>query len=368
MFKRFLSGLTALAMILSIGSVAAFADEGEEPDTADEIIADILSDEEFLESDNYMVQELLREIACEESELTEMDSGEIHLGDISEPQWGSSGTTDSDHANIVKAVMDRLNKKISDSKKATVSRCMIYASYKADNPLMHNASLKIVQLHGIKNYVAHLKALWKYSKLIYSHDENYCRTKVIEYLPNYSSTNSEDLETLLDTIPLIFTFYQSKYGHTPDSLEKKYLVVGLALHLIGDIYAHRTCVPILYSSDSYYNNNIEPYIKSNMHTQLKAEINDGNFYCTKFEKSGYIDPNKIGTLSQNQVFEDNPDFLPERYECSITSSVNFVDSILNSSSFVPSDILINNSINVYGVPNIFPMKLYKYSDWVSAAN
>ena len=75
-----------------------------------------------------------------------------------------------------------------------------------------------------------------------------------------NSNDEDDMEMLFESIHTLYTTYKQYNGLTRalTSRERKYLIMGFALHLIGDIYAHRGCVPSIYASDSYFNNYINP--------------------------------------------------------------------------------------------------------------
>lgn len=351
MLKRILSGFTAIAIIMSVGSVAVSANEIVDPNTgdmtADEIIADILSDEEFLNSDNIMAQELLDEIESEEQPSNGMESGNINMGGTADPQWGASGTTESDHANIVDAAMAAFDPDMSPTKRATVYRCLVYGSYKADTKAMHDSDNgnNIVQLHAIGNYVANLNVVWKYTKLIYGHDQQYCYDHIVDCM-SLPSDEKEDVKILLNTIPLIFDFYEAKYNVTPSKLEQKYLVMGLGLHLIGDIYAHRTVVPLWYGDPSVADNYFEPQHFTDYEAFLKV-VHKGGLLCTRIKR--YMRKDLPGGI--NKYYEDNINFIPNRYEYSKKTSINFIKQIRTSGNYFKSEYILRSSsddVTLYG--------------------
>ena len=197
-----------------------------------------------------------------------------------------------------------------------------------------------------------------------------------------NSNDEDDMEMLFESIHTLYTTYKQYNGLTRalTSRERKYLIMGFALHLIGDIYAHRGCVPSIYASDSYFNSyiNNNGYIKASKISQLKSLIGQGNFYCTKFynnnENNSYIDMDAVHEdhpdWSGNDVFEDNIDFIPQRYYISMMSAQNFVSEILISgNTFHASDIVLDNHYFIYSLPNNpnnnIPLKLYNYTTYLN---
>ena len=145
--------------------------------------------------------------------------------------------------------------------------------------------------------------------------------------------------------------------------EKKFLVIGLAIHLIGDTYAHRAVVPTNFSNDSLYTSKIKSiggkYIKNE--DGLKKAIKKGDFYCTKF--STYLDESKLKNddKSANSIFEDNDKFMHERYHYSEVSSQNFVTSILKEGGKFSYTIVVNNKPYKDSDSSIRYINLYNYN-------
>lgn len=329
--ENFLSYVTMMKVVIGIvmcclilsnrASVTSCAEEI----TGDEIIDSMLKDEELLSSNNFMVQELLNEILDGNSNINQFIEGQSQIGNPDLPQWMTGLDDDKPgHANMIGYIMSEFSNE-SSNKKEIIKRCLLYGSYKADTANMHNSSQNIVQLHAIRNYVANLKALWKYSKLIYSHTDTYCYNNIINTMPNLTSQEQQDLSILLNTVPNIYAHFQNKFNHAPSKLEQKYLVMGLALHLIGDIYAHRTIVPSYYGdsdlADSYWNEN-----HFSNYDELLSAASAGTLLCTKIDEYMRNDlPNSL-----NSYYEDNIDFIPNRYIYSKRTCKKFVHEILIS--------------------------------------
>ena len=405
MLKRIISGLIAITMLTSIGSTAVFADDTEREDisidsyheTDDEILPD--GEDDYSLSTNIMLQELLQEVE-------EAEQG---------TRWGG-GSASSTHGIIAKACMSEFGSDYTQSQLQLIEDCLVYGAYKADTKDLHHrdgdkvpTSWKgsfyqtsmldlendcyhytdnVVSYHAVApngnygNYLKYLKCIWKYAKQVSQvtyNNGNYYDSALrssIKNSVNVSQINTEenDIDNLLYTIHFIFNHYAAKnnLNRALTNTEKKYLVIGLGLHLIGDIYAHRGCVPTTYAVDPKFTNEFVDtgYILTNKLNQLRTNIAGGNFYCTRF--SSYVDTNNMGNYtSVNQVFEDNTSFVIQRYYISILASQNFVSEILISgNTFHASDIVLNNYS--YPTPISYPVQyyyealpLYNYSTYVN---
>lgn len=345
--KKILSGVTALIFSISFGGTAVFAQENSAPLPEEDLIAEQKpadpDDLPIIKNDDEccFTGELLEELEKQpqDSDIISLASNEMIFR-----MWDKHGSENSDHALIIEDVMTVLRSDMSQKKKATIKQCLIYGSYKADTSDMHNSSKGITQLHAQGNYVANLKAVWKYSKLIYSHSDEYCRSHIKNSMPNLTKNEKEQLDTLLKTIPNIYKHYKNKYGHAPSKLEKKYLVMGLAIHLIGDIYAHRTIVPV------YYADTPNTYFKPAHFINYPAFIDDvkrGNLRTSKI--TSYLKEDLPRT--RNLYYEDNTDFIPNRYVYSTETSKNFVSQILISGNNFSAEYLLqseDNDIRLYG--------------------
>ena len=323
---------------LSAFPTSIYAEEG----TGNELIDSFLEDEDFLASDNFMVQELTQEILNEDDNTIQPEEGQTAIDNPYLPQW-MTGTKDGEvgHADIIEHIMGEFSD-VSQKKRELIGQCLLYGSYKADTTDMHDRSKNIIQLHAMRNYVANLKALWKYSKLIYENTDTYCYNNIINTMPKLTDKEQQDLSILLKTVPKIYNHYKTKVGHAPSKLEKKYLVMGLALHLIGDIYAHRTFVPAYYgdtsSSNPYWH---QSYFKD--YKKLLEAVRTGTLLCTKIDN--YMKPNLPKKL--NSYYEDNVEFIPNRYTFSKRTCKKFIHEIrISGNNFSSSYILRKKSDDI----------------------
>ena len=409
MLKRIISGLIAITMLTSIGSTAVFADDTEREDisidsyheTDDEILPD--GEDDYSLSTNIMLQELLQEVE-------EAEQG---------TRWGG-GSSSSTHGIIAKACMSEFGSDYTQSQLQLIEDCLVYGAYKADTKDLHHRKREtkvpttgtgsfyplaktviingeryyddtLVGFHAVPssgtygNYLKYLKCLWKYAKQVsqvtYSNgvynDDSLVASIKASVNVSQINTEEDDIDQLLYGVHFIFYHYAAKnnLNRALTNTEKKYLVIGLGLHLIGDIYAHRGCVPSIYASDSYFNSyiNNNGYIKASKISQLKSLIGQGNFYCTKFynnnENNSYIDMVTVHAdhpdWSGNDVYEDNVNFLPQRYYISILASQNFVSEILISgNTYSASDIVLNN----YSCPTPISYPVQYYYEALSLYN
>lgn len=344
--KKFLSFLLALTIFQTIPLVSSASESNIDDDEvyAEQIIEDILNDPEFENSNNFMFNEMLNEIEEDTSDDAESDNNGTSEG-VS-PRWSVSGTTESDHAVTAIAAMGEVGEDdFTSSQRAIIKRCLIYGSYKADTYAMHNREdpyREVVQLHAIKNYVANLKILWKYAKLVKNSQED-IRSAILDSMPNLNTTDVENANILIDTIPLIFDFYSAKYDVTTVSnFEKKYLVIGLAIHLIGDIYAHRTYIPASYGNVDVAN---QYFTASHFvdFSKFITKVSTGEMLPTQTKNYMLDDlPN-----AKNTYYEDNISFIPQRYALSKVTSKNFVRNILISGNTFSPSYIDRTDISLY---------------------
>ena len=103
--------------------------------------------------------------------------------------------------------------------------------------------------HGKANYVASLKFLWKYANLI-GQGKNYAdaKTTATNAINNSKASPSEknQIKSAIDSTAYMLkeqTNYFKEKGTKLTVTNKKFLVMGFIMHLIGDTYAHSTIVP-----------------------------------------------------------------------------------------------------------------------------
>lgn len=207
---------------------------------------------------------------------------------------------------------------------------------------------KAMGFHGTGNYVANLRCVLKFiDKLRTTNNIDTAHDKAMELaesLPVYSSSsNAQIIDDLLERFLFLNTTDFSKDFNVIDNLSvtsAKYKAIGLCLHMVGDIYAHRTQVPTSCTSqimstgyftnlsnfsattvaqkqalvDAAQNNSVpltpvDLRGKQALQTSISygvVEFRDIKRYC----KQWYAN-NSCGVNGAN---EDNPQLFPLRYE------------------------------------------------------
>ncbi|MCR5141137.1 MAG: hypothetical protein K6C68_01195 [Ruminococcus sp.] len=236
------------------------------------------------------------------------------------------------------------------------------------------------------NYLLYLECLWLYAKYAgidgyvkytYNNSFNYVGTNLyftynVDKVNNkiksdigysvFSKYKQMDIDQLLNTIPYVFYHYSDicikrdrlkklgakfDYNKGLSNNQKRFLVLGLGLHLIGDSYAHKGIIPSHYGEkddefDKYFKNrkvNGEKLIIENKLPKLKKELIGGRIVGISFK-------NYIASDFQNKAntyYEDNPSFVPDRFSLSKKVSKRYIDEFLkNKTDFKTA--LNNNKI------------------------
>ena len=271
--------------------------------------------------------------------------------------------------------------------------------------------------HGKSNYVMSLKFLWKYANLIGKGNTAASAAKTvkadIDKVKAYQSTSDtminekNNLKQGIDSAEYMIkeqTNYFKGKGIKLTATNKKFLVMGFIMHLIGDTYAHATIVPkYTFNKVPKEDRHYKVAKFSNDPDDHKSRFGMNEFVATKFfyevKKSVYDDPmissdekalefnNRIKKITQNahkteydnkldwgclfkatdlQVltfrkikfymkessnsrYEDNVNFCPERYRAAKSVSKNY----LNNYAKAFSNILISKG----------SVKLYKFDSY-----
>ena len=358
MFKRFVSGATAFTIALTMSGVTVFADSDETNDEAEKDSYIIMYSDKEAEEQAVAIMDSLSKESMENDEISfiiqnimddnRMDSSMMISEKISDENIASPQWTKTTHQSIAELCFDSQFGNISSSQNDLRRTCMMYGAYHADDaPLHHNKTgseeVDTTQLHAKGNYIINLEILWKYTKWASRLNNpisdstmlttSTIKTKIINSISNdidYDGLDDSDkkkINRLLDTIPEIFNLYCSEYNKSSyralKDTELKYLVLGLSLHLIGDIYAHKAFVPTKYGNKKYFTKS--HFDDDGDLDSLIAEIKKHKIRGPMI--SEYMDSN---ISKPNKFYEDNKDFAPERYNICVNVSKNFVSKILNS--------------------------------------
>lgn len=105
---------------------------------------------------------------------------------------------------------------------------------------------KVKAFHGKENYIASLKYLWKYANLI-GQGKSYADAKSITKTAIDKSKvhkdDKHDIKLAINATEYMLKEQNKACNNKLDKTNKKFLVMGFIMHLIGDTYAHSTIVP-----------------------------------------------------------------------------------------------------------------------------
>lgn len=242
--------------------------------------------------------------------------------------------------------------------------------------------------HGKENYIASLKYLWKYANLI-GQGKSYADAKSITKTAidksKVDKDDKHDIKVAINAAEYMLKEQNKAYNNKLDKTNKKFLVMGFIMHLIGDIYAHSAIVPKYVldkagnsaknstdstsydarlgkndfrNDDAYYkeisnekdfNNKIKSIAENDSSTKytkigwkcLKETVNNQTliFRRVKFFMS----------KSSNSKYEDNIKFCEERYRIAKKVSKNYISKYKQAFSNI-----LESKGNV---------KLYKFSTY-----
>lgn len=133
--------------------------------------------------------------------------------------------TTADHQNM-----------ISGSINASYIALMQKVVYEADHTYQTTQ-----HLHGLHNYVKGLKFLYKCSRYLKMGKDQETAIQLAKSGAGIDTSNTHDVALVKQTRNLLNTDYG--YVDNTTSATKSYKVLGFAMHLVGDTYAHRTIVP-----------------------------------------------------------------------------------------------------------------------------
>lgn len=226
----------------------------------------------------------------------------------------------SEHEVIVKSV----------SKNSGISQANI--NYMAKTSKLADRTKKYKDtdvFHGKSNYVMSLKFLWKYANLIGKGNTAASAAKTvkadIDKVKAYQSTSDtminekNNLKQGIDSAEYMIkeqTNYFKGKGIKLTATNKKFLVMGFIMHLIGDTYAHATIVPkYTFNKVPKEDRHYKVAKFSNDPDDHKSRFGMNEFVATKFfyevKKSVYDDPmissdekalefnNRIKKITQN---------------------------------------------------------------------
>ena len=169
---------------------------------------------------------------------------------------------------------------------------------------------------GASNYLANLKALEICGVKI--GNQSNLVSYVLGRMPNISAQDKNDVSQMVATVES----YAERYA---TRAEKRYAVAGFGLHLIGDMFAHRTIIKKACltnwgqpdtSTNVYFQD--KDFIKSTLE-QFKSEIRAGKL-CT-------VDMKPYMKDQRWKNYIDNIRFMPNRIKAAERAAASFVQTV-----------------------------------------
>ena len=202
--------------------------------------------------------------------------------------------------------------------------------------------MKIPCIHGNCNYVASLKFLWKFAQVIgnknisgtYSQLSANAKNVALAQFNNKGIINNKtDYQGLLD-LATVTAAIINQYGKTKTPNERKYLIYGVILHLLGDTTAHRTIVPkfmVDRVNDPNYKNSENKFETKHFGSnwsQVKSLVQNGNIDFTTLQK--YSEKkDEVSIKEFRNRYEDNQKVVPNRVLAAETMAEYFMRKFSN---------------------------------------
>lgn len=256
---------------------------------------------------------------------------------------------------------------------ATYLTCMLYGAQKSDSfkdiyiSTYNGSEEKYGGLHGLGCYTVNLKALWKFAN--YTNQGQSISAAKANALASLSSeelalqgqaeTSTKNTTSgMLDTAGCFLTWVQSdssNSGLAATSAYRKYLVVGLCMHQIGDIYAHRTLVPAYAfvnavdtcSDKSFASNNSSDYASCLVKSDFgRWDLIYADFQNGKDIPFTYLKHKDYIPGFGNSRYEDNQAFCRERLNAASKVCRDFFARVSSSTNNVPTPAIIIEQTNV----------------------
>lgn len=272
--------------------------------------------------------------------------------------------TSADHKNIVNAIESAYNTDIM----AIAASC-VDKYYKSTDSSGENQDGN--PLHGRHNYVANLHFLYKAANKIQkeaSTTNTLTVAKVKSLINNLDVKHSKDVTCGSADISAIKRVIVNAAQNSALRRETgantlsafAWLVLGMASHLAGDLFAHRSMVPTYAMSEGYPDSetikDADMMQNSEKGNYLDIIINKVRNYLVEFRNIRVYapkpedDPNltteeqiKEKKRAFLQKYEDNIKFYPVRYAASKNAVGNMIYSFKAKNDFKVDDILLKNT-------------------------
>lgn len=259
--------------------------------------------------------------------------------------------TSADHKNIVNAIESAYNTDIM----AIAASCVDKYYKSTDSPGENQDGNP---LHGRHNYVANLHFLYKAANKIQkeaSTTNTLTVAKVKSLTINLDVKHSKDVTYGSADISAIKRVIVNAAQNSALRRETgvntlsafAWLVLGMASHLAGDLFAHRSMVPsgALYESSSekkIYESDIFPDYLEKVKFRVQyglIEFRDIQVYAGDIKGKDY----ESERADSRKKYEDNSGFYPTRYVASKNAVGNLIYSFKAKNDFKVKDILLRNT-------------------------
>lgn len=254
--------------------------------------------------------------------------------------------TSDDHKNIVNAIESAYNTNIM-----AISASCIDKYYKSTDSPGENQDGN--PLHGRHNYVANLHFL--YNVAIKVQDETsvgngLSQARVKNLVQDINVTHdydeicgSSDINALKRVI--ISASGDSSIRQETDANTLSafaWLIMGMAAHLTGDLYAHRTMVPTYAMSSGHASS--ETINKEDMKKDSLAKIEDKiRHFMIEFRDIRIYKSSEKTRAYILKQYEDNPSFYSNRFSTSKKAVGNLISIFKLKNDFKVSDVLLKNT-------------------------
>lgn len=180
---------------------------------------------------------------------------------------------------------------------------------------------KVKGFHARKgtNYLAHLKALEFCSVRIDKVSD--LKSYVLERLPKISETDATDVGQMIDAI----LYYVEEEKNYATREQKRYAIAGFGVHLLGDMFAHRTMIKKVWldSWDKKDTDTVKYFhsedFKDETVEDFKAKIRAGKL-CT-------VDMRPYMKEPSGATYIDNIKFMPGRIKAAERAAASFVETV-----------------------------------------
>lgn len=309
----------------------------------------------------------------EVTNITELVENQVYSIPVATPYWyaGTSSSNYSVHGKIIdnanKGTVNKIPEKYLESVVKVVcqwcdTKWYIYEKDENKNFIYDSNGNKVKNekaieaIHGVSNYLATLKYLQKFAKVIAKHetganittDVNEASRKALAQLPDNVKTEGTvvgDMVAQLDNMTkrIIKAHYKVTDSH-PTQTEGgkcKYIIIGMLMHFFGDICAHRLIVPktSVESFRSDFNNSNfnakKMFYKSDFTSSERTKLTNAieARVATFSQIKNYVSPSSTIYNQLNSKYVDNGDFYPGRVTEAVIIATNFLNWY--SGGFVP---------------------------------